>query len=278
MGRIYRLCKKGLTPITILVVPHNNLKSLNLRIPVMGIVLVAFFLVAGAIQISMLVVHGLQYSSLVEKVDFYAKQFSQWNSTVTALHEAERDFRRIFSLDSKDKVLETLDTSYSGSVDMQTLMEELQKTVETVDEIKDYLRRQKDLYLAVPKGYPVKGNVSSPFGRRENPFTGEMSFHSGMDISASPGVPIRATADGIVSHAGWTAHSGYLVVIEHGCGFTTVYAHNKKNAVKAGETVNRGETIGYVGSTGKSTGPHVHYEVWEKGKSVNPKKFLQGRS
>ncbi len=278
MGRIYRLCKKGLTPITILVVPHNNLKSLNLRIPVMGIVLVAFFLVAGAIQISMLVVHGLQYSSLVEKVDFYTKQFSQWNSTVTALHEAERDFRRIFSLDSKDKVLETLDTSYSGSVDMQTLMEELQKTVETVDEIKDYLRRQKDIYLAVPKGYPVKGNVSSPFGRRENPFTGEMSFHSGMDISASPGVPIRATADGIVSHAGWTAHSGYLVVIEHGCGFTTVYAHNKKNAVKAGETVNRGETIGYVGSTGKSTGPHVHYEVWEKGKSVNPKKFLQGRS
>ena len=72
--------------------------------------------------------------------------------------------------------------------------------------------------------------------------------------------------------------SGYLVVIEHGCGFTTVYAHNKSNQVKVGQRVKRGEIIGYIGSTGKSTGPHVHYEVWEKGKRINPNKFLQGRS
>jgi murein DD-endopeptidase MepM/ murein hydrolase activator NlpD len=215
---------------------------------------------------------------MVEKVNYYTQQFSQWNSTVTALKETEGDFRRIFSLNSKDQVLETIDTSYSGDIDIQNLMAELQKSVEKIDEIKDFLRLQKDLYLATPKGYPTEGNISSRFGHRESPFTGIRTFHSGVDISASPGTPVWATADGVVSHSGWTQYSGYLVAIEHGCGFSTIYAHNKKNAVKVGQRVKRGDIIGYVGSSGKSTGPHVHYEVWEKGKSVNPQKFLQGRS
>jgi murein DD-endopeptidase MepM/ murein hydrolase activator NlpD len=278
MQRIYFLFKKALTPVTIMVIPHETLKSLNLKVPVLGILLSFLFLAVGAVQTYRLVVNGLQYASLVEKVNYYTQQFSQWNSTVAALKETEGDFRRIFSLNSKDQVLETIDTSYSGDIDIQNLMAELQKSVEKIDEIKDYLRIQKDLYLATPKGYPAEGNLSSPFGNRESPFTGIRTFHSGVDISASPGTPIRATADGVVSHSGWTQYSGYVVAIEHGCGFSTIYAHNKKNAVKVGQRVKRGHIIGYVGSSGKSTGPHVHYEIWEKGKSVNPHKFLQGRS
>ena len=278
MERMYFLFKKALTPVTIMVIPHETLKSLNLKVPLLGILLSFLFLAVGAVQTYRLVVNGLQYASLVEKVDYYTQQFSQWNSTVTALKETEVDFRRIFSINSKDQVLETIDTSYSGDIDIQNLMAELQKSVEKIDEIKDYLRIQKDLYLATPKGYPSEGNVSSPFGNRESPFTGIRTFHSGVDITASPGTPIRATADGVVSHSGWTQYSGYVVAIEHGCGFSTIYAHNKKNAVKVGQRVKRGHIIGYVGSSGKSTGPHVHYEVWEKGKSVNPHKFLQGRS
>jgi murein DD-endopeptidase MepM/ murein hydrolase activator NlpD len=278
MHRIYYLFKKALTPVTIMVIPHENLKSLNLKVPVLGILLSFLFLAVGAVQTYRLAMDGLQYASLVGKVDYYTQQFSQWNSTVAALKETEGDFRRIFSLKSKDQVLETIDTSYSGDIDIQNLMAELQKSVEKIDEIKDYLRIQKDLYMATPKGYPAEGNISSPFGNRESPFTGIRTFHSGVDISASPGTPIRATADGVVSHSGWTQYSGYVVAIEHGCGFSTIYAHNKKNAVKVGQRVKRGHIIGYVGSSGKSTGPHVHYEVWEKGKSVNPHKFLQGRS
>ncbi len=278
MERIYFLFKKALTPVTIMVIPHENLKSLNLKVPVLGILLSLLFLAVGAVQTYRLAANGLQYASLVEKVNYYSQQFSQWNSTVAALKETEGDFRRIFSLNSRDQVLETIDTSYSGDIDIQNLMGELQKSVEKIDEIKDYLRIQKDLYLATPKGYPSEGNVSSPFGNRESPFTGIRTFHSGVDITASPGTPIRATADGVVSHSGWTQYSGYVVAIEHGCGFSTIYAHNKKNAVKVGQRVKRGHIIGYMGSSGKSTGPHVHYEVWEKGKSVNPHKFLQGRS
>lgn len=278
MRRIYCLFKKALTPVTIMVIPHETVKSLNLRVPVLGILLSLLFLALGAAQTYRLVVNGLQYASLVEKVNYYTQQFSQWNSTVTALKETEVDFRRIFSLDSRDQVLESIDTSYSGDIDIQNLMTELQKSVEKVDTIKDYLRIQKDLYLSTPKGYPTDGNISSPFGFRESPFTGLRTFHSGVDISTSPGTPIRATADGVVSHSGWTQFSGYLVAIEHGCGFSTIYAHNKKNVVKVGQRVKRGQIIAYVGSSGKSTGPHVHYEVWEKGKRVNPKKFLKGRS
>jgi len=278
MSKISRLFKRATTPVSIMVIPHGNPKPLRLKIPAIGILLSFVLLAVGAVQICGVVINGLKYPFLVDRVEFYDQQFSQWNTTVSALREVETDFRKAFSFKSRDQILENIDTSYSGSIDIQSLMKELQKTVETVDEIKDYLRIQKDIYLATPKGFPVEGNVTSRYGMRENPFTGASSFHSGIDISASPGTPIRATADGIVIHSGRTQYSGYLVVLEHGHGFKTIYAHNKKNLVKVGQTVKRGEVIAYVGSTGQSTGPHVHYEVWEKGKVVNPKKYLQGRS
>ena len=278
MKRIRILFKKAFTPITIMVIPHENLRSLNIKFPAVGIFFTLILSAIGGFYIFSLAANGLEYPSLVEKVDFYNKQFSQWNSTASALKEDEEDFRRIFSLKSRERILQTMDTAYSGSIDLQNLMAELQKSVETVDAIKDYLRIQKDIYQATPKGYPVNGNITSPFGKRENPFSKLPSFHSGIDISTSPGTCIQATADGVVSYSGRTLNSGYVVILEHGLGFSTIYAHNKKNAVRVGQKVKRGDTIGYVGSTGKSTGPHVHYEVWEKGKHVNPQKFLRGIS
>jgi murein DD-endopeptidase MepM/ murein hydrolase activator NlpD len=278
MVRIYFLSRKALTPITIMVIPHENLKSLNLKIPLLGILLSLLLFTMGTVQTFKLIVNGLRYSSLMGKVDFYTQRFTEWNSTMTALTQAEKDFRRIFSLKSKDNVLDAVDTSYSGDIDIENFIGEVQKNVERVDEIKDYLLIQKDLYLATPKGYPVEGRISSPYGKRVNPFGGGRDIHSGIDISAAPGTPVEATADGVVSYSGWNLHSGYLVVIEHGCGFSTAYAHNKRNLVKIGQQVKRGDTIGQVGSSGRSTGPHVHYEVWEKGRRINPNKFVEGRS
>src|SRR4030043_2133571 len=256
MDRIRFLFKKALTPITIMVIPHEDLKTLNLKVPFVGILLFLLVLMLGAVQTYRLVVNGLKYPFLVHKVDFYTQKFTEWNSTITAIKETERDFRKIFSFKSKDKVLDTIETSYSGDIDIQTLMGEIQKTVERIDEIKDYLRIQKDLYMATPKGYPVEGNISSPYGKRDNPINGGLTFHCGVDISATPGMPIRATADGVVSYSGWTQSSGYVVFIEHGCGFTTAHAPNGRNAVKVGQRVKRGEVVGYIGSSGKSTGPH----------------------
>jgi murein DD-endopeptidase MepM/ murein hydrolase activator NlpD len=110
---------------------------------------------------------------------------------------------------------------------------------------------------------------------RIHPKTHKRDFHTGVDIAAWPGTPVRATADGIVVFAGWSGESGKLVVIEHGFGYTTCYAHNKKILVKVGQVVRRGDVIAYVGSTGRVTGPHVHYEVWVDKKPVNPIPYLR---
>jgi len=92
------------------------------------------------------------------------------------------------------------------------------------------------------------------------------------------GTPVRATADGVVNFAGWSGDSGNLVGLEHGFGYSTFYAHNKAIAVRVGQRVERGEIIAYVGSTGSSTGPHCHYEIWKDGRHINPAPFLDGRS
>jgi len=121
---------------------------------------------------------GLKYPHLVSQVEYYSQQFAQWKSTVAALHEVEGDFRRIFPPFER-QVLETVDTSYAGSVDLRQLMEELQKAAERMDEIKDYLRVQKDIYLATPKGYPVEGGISSPTEKEKIPSAEMQGFIRG---------------------------------------------------------------------------------------------------
>jgi murein DD-endopeptidase MepM/ murein hydrolase activator NlpD len=213
-----------------------------------------------------------------EKLNYYSAQFIELHSTISSLKKAECDFRKLFSLGSKEKVLENVDTSDRGSINMEELRKQIGKTVRTVREIKAYLHAQRDIYKATPKGLPVEGYISSNYGYRMHPITGRREFHSGVDISTGLGSPVRATADGIVIFSGWSAGNGNLVVIEHGRGFSTVYAHNRKTIVRIGQTVRRGDVISYAGSTGTSTGPHVHYEVWKYGKHINPDNFLKEAS
>jgi len=125
---------------------------------------------------------------------------------------------------------------------------------------------------AVPQGWPVaRGDavVTSVFGAPRGP-----SRHEGIDLSAPAGTPVRATADGVVSFAGRSGDFGRLVVIDHGDGWQTRYAHLKKIAVKKGKRVARGDVIGAVGKSGNATGPHLHYEVRRYGKPVDPRPFL----
>ena len=107
--------------------------------------------------------------------------------------------------------------------------------------------------------------------------SGKPNFHSGTDLSVPQGASVRATADGIVSFSGWTAGSGNTVVIEHGHGFSTAYAHNQKALVTVGQRVVRGDPVALSGSTGISTGPHVHYEIWKNGRHTDPAGFLARR-
>lgn len=126
----------------------------------------------------------------------------------------------------------------------------------------------------VPSVWPVPGRLLSSFGSRSDPFTGGSSFHSGVDISASTGTPIRCTADGIVKSAEWSGAYGKLVVIDHGGGVETYYAHLSAFEVIPGQDVRRSQVIGRSGGTGRVTSPHLHYEVRQGGAPVNPYKYL----
>ena len=125
-----------------------------------------------------------------------------------------------------------------------------------------------------PNLWPVDGRLLGPFGERSDPFSGEGEFHTGVDISASEGTSVRATADGIVVQAGWDGGYGRLVIIDHGGGIETYYAHLSRFYVHTGEEISRGELVGAVGSTGRVTAPHLHYEVRIGGAPVNPYRYL----
>jgi murein DD-endopeptidase MepM/ murein hydrolase activator NlpD len=274
--KIKGFLKKAFTPVTIMLIPHSKSRPVNFKVPFIGMFTTLVLCCFGTVYVLSIAVDTFEYYRMKDKLNYYSRQFLELNKTMTALKKAENEFKRLFSLKSREKVLENLDTSDSGSIDMENLKQQIKSTVESVGEIKDYLRIQRDIYVATPKGSPVVGMISSHYGQREHPKSGEEDFHSGIDISSSPGNPVKATADGIVSFSGWSGGSGNLVVLEHGHGFSTFYAHNRSIPVKVANKVKRGDIIGYVGSTGNSTGPHVHYEIWKDGKPIDPVNYLKG--
>ena len=130
----------------------------------------------------------------------------------------------------------------------------------------------------VPSVWPVEGESTDAFGVRGNPFGGGGSeYHSGQDISAPKGTPVVAPADGRVTHAGWQSGYGNLVTIDHGNGLSTRYGHLSKTEVEVGQELKRGDLLGLVGSTGRSTGPHLHYEVRIGDVPVSPRHYLPAR-
>ncbi len=126
-----------------------------------------------------------------------------------------------------------------------------------------------------PNLWPVIGRLTSSFGEREDPFNGEGAFHAGIDIATGYGTPVRSPADGYIQMAGPASGYGREMIIDHGQGITTVYGHLSGFAMVAGQQVKRGQVIGYVGSAGRSTGPHLHYEVRIRNTPVNPHKYLR---
>ena len=128
---------------------------------------------------------------------------------------------------------------------------------------------------ATPSGWPVRsGYITSKFGYRKHPIRRKIHFHTGVDFASKRGTPVLATADGVVVYSGWKSGYGRLIEVRHMDGLVTRYAHNQKNLVKQGEMVKKGQTIAELGSSGRSTGPHVHFEVHKDGEAVNPLHYV----
>ncbi len=164
---------------------------------------------------------------------------------------------------------------------IDVLNKELVIQSKSLDDILKLAEAKSDFLSAIPAIQPVRNenlkNLASGFGYRTDPFTKVKKMHEGMDFSAKTGTPVYATGDGIIERADNNA-SGYgnHIVVRHGFGYETLYAHLSKYNARAGQKVNRGDIIGYVGSTGRSEAPHLHYEVHKDGKVVNPLNFYYG--
>lgn len=141
-------------------------------------------------------------------------------------------------------------------------------------ELEQQVNRKIAELALIPSIWPVKGMIMSGFGFRRDPITGQSAFHEGIDIQASFGHPIISPADGIVTFAGWQSGFGRSIEISHGNGIITRYAHLSSYNVSAGGKVTRRDIIGYVGASGRATGPHLHYEILKNGKLVNPLSYI----
>jgi len=170
--------------------------------------------------------------------------------------------------------------------DQQKLIAGLRKGIEKLNEdagdreksfneLLGFLHEQKSILACTPSVWPVKGWVTSEFGVRQSPFRSGVEFHKGLDIATRFGKEVVAPADGIVTMSIYDSQDGNFVKIDHGRGLATGFAHLSKRVVSEGKRVKRGDIIGYVGDTGRSTGSHLHYAVFVNGMPVNPRKYLR---
>lgn len=163
-----------------------------------------------------------------------------------------------------------------GSTDaaLGVLSELLSVIGSRLDSVRDSVERRHALAAATPSVWPVAGWLTSGYGNRKDPFTHEGDFHPGLDISADYGQPVLATGDAIVTSAGANGAYGNMVTLDHGFGIVTKYGHLSRIVVLGDQQVKRGDVIGYVGSTGRSTGAHLHYEIWMNGRLTDPMTLL----
>lgn len=182
--------------------------------------------------------------------------------------------------DNENRIKDLLEKDHDQIVrgmrdNLQQLNEEANEREKSFHELLAFLQEQKSILAATPSLWPVKGWVTSEFGTRQSPFRSGREFHNGVDISTRYGKEIIAPADGLVFRTGYHPQEGHYVRIEHGHGFNTAFLHLSRIAVKQGARVKKGEVIGYLGDSGRSTGPHLHYSVYVNNIAVNPRRYLK---
>jgi murein DD-endopeptidase MepM/ murein hydrolase activator NlpD len=193
------------------------------------------------------------------------------------LDPAEFDFNEAPGIGGPEKSIPPEHSlPFDLSVSMEQLAQRFDKQQSQLGVLQSLLTDREVTASLVPSGMPVTdGYITSPYGRRIDPFTGHLSFHPGLDIGVPFGSQVHAVAAGVVTYAGVRDGYGKVVEIDHGDGYMTRYAHNSKLLAHVGEHVRAGEVISDAGSTGRSTGPHVHFEVWHGGKLVNPIAYVR---
>jgi len=292
--------------LTILLIPHDKSRpirtSLSLNFIYSVLILWIFSLVCSVLIISQEINYWETVRAnreLREKAEYFAKSLAEKRDLICELREMDTRLRGLLHMKTPEDIVElggiggpSAEDAYSVTLVLQSgnglskelfqmNLNELQREgwerKQSFHEIGDYLTYQRTLLLATPSIWPTFGRVTSGYGWRIHPLTKRRQFHYGIDIANLKGTPVRATADGRVVLAGWQGTYGRIVIIDHGQGFSTRYAHNSTILVKPGEKVKRGQIIALIGNTGRSTGPHLLYEVWYQGKPVNPLLYVKSK-
>jgi murein DD-endopeptidase MepM/ murein hydrolase activator NlpD len=294
---------------TIFMVPWGTKKVKQIRVPrfLPGILLTLFL--ASAFFLAWMVQDYLNIKSQMPRLAqlqrekeqhrtqsvYLAKRIDRLSQKVSELCEFDSKLKAMVNLETEQEEKQFQGVGGSGTVlvaseagvvkSHEELVRLMHRSLDNLEnqvalgkqdkaELHEFLENQKILLASTPSIWPVKGWLSSRFGKRVSPFTGEKEFHRGIDVATRMGAPVQAPADGIVSSMIWDHGYGNVLTLKHGYGLVTKYAHLKKVLVKRGQHVKRGETIALVGDSGRSTGPHLHYEVHLNRVAVNPLRYI----
>jgi len=280
---------------TFMIIPHDpGARTVGLKIPVFWIYLIVIsFVFAVGVVGSSLVYSTVLSRRLIHYSNTIAKNQEQQGVIVSFKNETEKLNYAVEELIKEDDRLRQLlgMETWKGKIRLSTALKEnnprsdaekvsyefkvadmrLTERKKSFNELKSWVNKVRARYAMTPSRWPIHGRIVSRFGYRIYPWRG---FHTGLDISGYYGAPVRATADGVVSFVGWKRGYGKTVVIKHDHEFSTLFAHNSRFAVKVGQPVSKGQIICYVGNTGYTTGPHLHYEVRKFNKAINPVSYL----
>jgi murein DD-endopeptidase MepM/ murein hydrolase activator NlpD len=306
--RIYRFLSRS---VTVLVIPHTDLPLLRGRFSM------SFMLFLVALWTGITVWGGFLAGRHVDywvtkadnvviqtKMKYMSDEIDKSREMLEMARATDKQMRILLGMGSRSSILKKEEAlggpnaadrmHLGGSVtaaarlpqtqirkSVSEIRMETEKRLASFQEIAWYITNQRSLHRATPNIWPTTGRLTSGFGYRFSPFRGRRlhsgSLHEGVDIANSSDTPIVATADGVVRYSGWKGGFGMMVVLDHGFGYSTAYGHTSKAVVKVGDHVERGQLVAFMGTTGRSTGNHLHYEVWRHGKPVNPIKYLRGR-
>jgi murein DD-endopeptidase MepM/ murein hydrolase activator NlpD len=278
---------------TFMIVPHAaNKSSFALKIKSRWVYLgIALFVLTVFVSTSSLV-YSLNVSRRLvhyqmtladndfkeDQISFFDKQTADLETSIRELMALDFEIRHTLGLKPKKTKFDLSQANKNiGSKtlkvnhDIEVLQKEVKSRKESLENLQARVNEIRNRYVYTPSIWPVQGRIISGFGYRTYPWR---EFHAGVDISSGYGTPIRAAASGTVAFSGWRGGYGKCVIVNHGSGNSSLYGHSSKILVTNGQSVKKGQIIAYVGNTGRSTGPHLHYEVRRNGQPINPVAYL----
>jgi murein DD-endopeptidase MepM/ murein hydrolase activator NlpD len=242
----------------------------------------------------------LRKENVVQRLQLqtFSTSISDLKKQLTQLRELDNKLRVITDIAPPSQVAQTFgmggpeeltladsDLTLAGPNSPEALVLQMQEEVKTLrtaaslqelsfQQLTEAMKDRRSLWASTPSVWPVRGWLTSGFGERVSPFTGNLMMHNGIDVATRRDTPVAAPANGVVSYEGYDNGLGRMVKINHGYGMQTLYGHLAKSNVRVGQRIKRGDVIGFVGNTGLSTGPHLHYEVYINGLPVNPLRYI----